>query len=120
MNIETILENGRKIAVITSDEPLLTDAESALDLIMAARYEAQADRIILRREHIAEKFFVPSGGLTGDVLKKFINYQAKLAVIGDFSRVTSQPLKDFIRECNKGKDIFFVETIETAVRKLSK
>lgn len=120
MTVETIVENGRKIAVITADEPLLTDAESALDLIMAARYEAQADRVILYKETVAEKFFILSSGLAGEILQKFINYQAKLAIIGDYSRYTSKPLKDFIRESNKGKDVFFVETLETAVRKLGK
>ena len=39
---------------------------------------------------------------------------------GDFTKYTSKPLKDFIYESNKGKDIFFVPTKEEAIIKLCK
>lgn len=38
----------------------------------------------------------------------------------DYSRYTSKPLKDFIYESSKGKDIFFVETLEQALDFLTK
>ena len=50
-------------------------------------------------------------------MQKFINYR-KIAIVGDFSEYTSKPLKDFIFESNKGNSIFFVPTLEEAVRKL--
>ena len=43
----------------------------------------------------------------------------KLAIIGDFSKYDSKALRDFIYECNSGKDIFFVED-ETMALKLLK
>ena len=51
-------------------------------------------------------------------MQKFINYQIKFAIYGDFSKYTSKPLKDFIYESNHGKDIFFVENKEQAIDKL--
>ena len=68
---------------------------------------------------ITEDFFVLSSGLAGEVLQKYINYGGKIAIYGDFSRYTSKPLKDFIYESNKGKDVFFVATKEEAVQKLA-
>ena len=53
-------------------------------------------------------------------LQKFINYQIKFAVYGDYSKYTSKPLKDFIYESNNGKDIFFVKDTDEAVKMLSK
>ncbi|HIS86126.1 MAG TPA: DUF4180 domain-containing protein, partial [Candidatus Faecivicinus avistercoris] len=44
----------------------------------------------------------------------------KIAIYGDFSHYTSKPLKDFIYESNKGKDVFFVATKEEAIQKISK
>ena len=48
-----------------------------------------------------------------------MNYHVKMAVYGDYSQYTSKPLKDFIYESNHGKDFFFVETKEEAVRRLA-
>lgn len=55
-----------------------------------------------------------------EILQKFINYQFKFAIVGDFSGYTSKPLKDFIYESNKGRDIFFVSSEEDAIEKLSR
>lgn len=39
--------------------------------------------------------------------------------MGDFSIYTSKSLKDFIYECNKGKNIFFTSDVEQAIKRLS-
>ena len=59
-------------------------------------------------------------GLAGEILQKFVNYRLKVAIVGDYSRYTSKPLHDFIRESNRGRDVFFVSTIEDAVELLTK
>ena len=64
--------------------------------------------------------FVLSTRIAGEILQKFINYQFKFAIVGDFSGYTSKPLKDFIYESNKGRDIFFVSSEEDAIEKLSR
>lgn len=106
MHLKTFEQNGRVIALIDSDQPLITDAASALGLLADVRYETGADRIALNRQALSESFFILSTCLAGEVLQKFINYHAKLAVYGDFSEYTSKPLRDFIRESNRGNDIF--------------
>ncbi|HGD4000232.1 MULTISPECIES: DUF4180 domain-containing protein [Bacillota] len=40
-------------------------------------------------------------------------------IVGDFSIYTSKSLKDFIYECNKGKNIFFTSDVEQAIKRLS-
>jgi hypothetical protein len=82
-------------------------------------YETGCDRMVMAKSAIAEDFFILSTRLAGDILQKFINYQTKLAIVGDFSRYTSKPLKDFIYESNHGKDIFFVSSEDEAIEKLS-
>lgn len=119
MNIEHITQNGVSIAVISGPEKLITSASSALDLAMTARYETGADRIAMEKSAIAEDFFVLSTGMAGEILQKFINYHIKAAIWGDYSRYTSKPLRDFIYESNHGRDFFFVETREEAVRRLA-
>ncbi|MDP4119672.1 MAG: DUF4180 domain-containing protein [Bacillota bacterium] len=119
MNIKTIEMNGLKIAVVNSSEKLILNAQSALDFMMTVRYETGSTNIVVYKEALAEDFFILSSRLAGEVLQKFINYHTKLAIIGDFSNYESKPLKDFIYESNKGKDIFFVSSEEEAIKKLS-
>ena len=119
MRIEYIKENGVTIAVVTGEEKVVTDAASALELAMSAKYETGADRLAIDKRVIAEDFFILSTGMAGEILQKFINYHVKAAIWGDYARYTSKPLKDFIYESNKGRDFFFVETQEEALRKLA-
>lgn len=119
MQIESIQENGVQIAVVTGEEKLITDTASALELALSARYETGADRIAIDKNVIAEEFFILSTGMAGEILQKFINYHIKAAIWGDYSRYTSKPLRDFIYESNHGRDFFFVETKEEAVRRLA-
>lgn len=119
MTIRTIENLGTPVAVVESQELLLTDLQSALDLLMTVRHESGCDRMVLPKSAIVEDFFVLSTCLAGEVLQKFINYQTKLAIYGDFSHYTSKPLRDFIRESNRGKDIFFLATQQEAVEQLA-
>ena len=119
MSITGINENGIQLAVVSGEEKIITDVQSALDLAMTARYETGADRIVIDKHAITEEFFILSSGLAGEVLQKFINYHVKAAIWGDYSRYTSKPLRDFIYESNQGRDIFFTATREDAIRKLA-
>jgi len=115
MNIE--IKNG--IAFIHSNEIIITDAQSALDLIATVRYEVDCDYIAIPKSAVNEDFFMLSTGVAGEILQKFVNYQVKLAIIGDYSKYTSKPLRDFIYESNNGSHIFFVATEDEAVERLS-
>lgn len=117
MNIEH-LENT-DIAVISSDEKLIVDVQSALDLVMTVKYETGDTKIIISKSAVCEEFFILNSGMAGEILQKFINYHVKIAIYGDYSQYTSKPLKDFIYESNNGNDFFFVSTKEEAIQKLT-
>lgn len=120
MKIRKIEKNGIICAVVQSSEKVITDAQSALDLLMTAKYEAGTKNIAIGKELIAEDFFVLSTGLAGEILQKYINYGGRIAIYGDFSHYTSKPLKDFIYESNKGHDVFFLQTEAEAVDMLTR
>ena len=107
------------IAAVSGDEKIVTDVQSALDLMMRDKYETGAARIAIDKSLICEDFFILSSGVAGEVLQKFINYHVKAAVYGDYSHYTSKPLRDFIYESNNGRDFFFVAAREEAVEKLA-
>lgn len=119
MKTEVIKKNNTKIAVVSSDELLITDVQTALDLIMTVSYETGCTNIAVNKEAIVNDFFVLSTCLAGEILQKFINYGVRFAIYGDFSKYTSKPLKGFMYESNKGKDIYFQPTVSLAVDKLA-
>jgi hypothetical protein len=118
MNIKKITTSGKDIAVVNSDEIIISDVKSALDFMMSVNYETGSHSIVINKEALTPDFFVLSTRIAGEILQKFITYQFKFAIVGDFSGYTSKPLKDFIYESNNGRDIFFVSSEEDAIKKL--
>ncbi len=119
MKIEKITYKNTEIAHIKSEEPIITDAQSAIDLMMTANYEAGTKNIAISKDLIVNEFFILSSGLAGEILQKFINYKFRIAIYGDYSKYTSKPLKEFIYESNSGRDVFFTENLQTALEILS-
>lgn len=119
MKTEVVKRNETKIAVVSSDELLITDVQSALDLIMTVKYETGCTNIAVNKEAVTEDFFVLSTCLAGEILQKYINYGVRFAIYGDFTKYMSKALKDFMYESNKGKDFYFQPTASFAVDKLS-
>lgn len=107
-------------AVVCSEAPIITDAQSALDLIAEAGFVHHVRKIVLDQTAVSEDFFRLSTGLAGEVVQKFVNYHCQLAIVGDFSHYTSQPLQDYIRECNKGRHVFFVSSCEEALERFGR
>ncbi|MCX7921091.1 MAG: DUF4180 domain-containing protein [Clostridia bacterium] len=119
MNI-TIEGINKNIAYVQSESLIITNPQSALDLMATVKYEAGCSRIIIDKTAIVEDFFKLSTRLAGEILQKYTNYNIKLAIVGGYSVYTSKPLKDFIYESNNGKDFFFVSTVSEAVERLSR
>ena len=90
MKTEVIKKNNIKVAVVSSDELLITDVQSALDLIMTVKYETDCTNIAINKEAVVKDFFVLSTCLAGEIMQKF-----------------------------KGKDMYFQPTASLAVDKLS-
>lgn len=119
MKKNIIQKNGFNVAVIYCDELIITDTQSALDLITTIDYNDDCQRIAINKEAIIEDFYKLSTGIAGEILQKFVNYRKKIAIIGDFGTYTSKPLKDFIYECNQGNAVFFTSDEQSAINKLT-
>ena len=118
MTLKKITENGISCAVVESSEVVITDAQSAMDILISAKYELDTKNIVIDKKLITEDFFILSRGVAGEILQKYVNYGGRIAIYGDYSHYTSKPLKDFIYESNKGRDVFFVATQEEDIELL--
>lgn len=120
MKFIKVEKNGAICACVNSDSVVITDVQSAIDVLMSAKYEIGTKNIVIAKELVCDSFFVLSSGLAGEILQKYINYEGRIAIFGDYSGYTSKPLHDFIYESNKGKDVFFVATKEKAIEMLTR
>jgi hypothetical protein len=114
MNIR--IENN--IAIVHSNEVIIADAQSALDVIASVYYKHNITKIAIDKAAITEDFFRLSTGLAGDVVQKFVNYRFRVAIVGDFSGYTSKPLRDYMYECNNGRHLYFVADEKEAIERL--
>lgn len=116
------VKNGSRAAIVDAGELVMNDVQSALDLIATVSHEHNCDKIIVFKESICDDFFDLRTCLAGEILQKYSTYGARLAIVGDFDTLAenSRSLRDFIRECNRGSQIFFVPTKEEALERLHK
>jgi hypothetical protein len=113
------IPGNREIAELKEEKFIISQAQDALDLMADVGVNG-CNRIILQEMNFHPDFFDLKTRLAGEILQKFSNYHVKLAIIGDFSKYTSKSMQDFIRESNKGNTVYFLETIDSAISKLSK
>ena len=92
-----------------------------LDIMASVSYSENFDKLgmIIHKDSLGEKFFDLKTKFAGEILQKFSNYNVALAIAGDFSQYTSKSLKDFIRECNRGRQVFFVKDEDAGLNRFS-
>jgi hypothetical protein len=105
-NIHTI--SGKEVVEVIADEVLIKNVQDALDLM------ANIGRDLIMHKHNFDPHFFDLGtGLAGEILQKFTNYRVRLAIIGDFDRV-SKNFQAFIDESNQHGQYLFVSSLNEA------
>jgi Domain of unknown function (DUF4180) len=89
MQVETIQINQLKIAELLSDEILITNARSGLNLLVDLYYQ-EFDGIILHEKNIVSDFFDLKTGIAGELLQKFSNYKMRLSIVGDLQNIRAR------------------------------
>ncbi|MBO9591430.1 MAG: DUF4180 domain-containing protein [Niabella sp.] len=119
MEIIAHTRNHRIVAEIKSREIYLKEAEDGVDLIGNIYYQGY-DTVILHAHNITPAFFDLRTKLAGEILQKFTNYQVRVAIIGNWSNIASNSLHNFIRESNAGRQVYFTDTIDNTLEKLTR
>lgn len=114
---EIAVSGGVPVLRCAVDAPLLDGEQAALDLIGDAL--GRAELVVVPVARIAPAFFSLATGVAGAVVQKFVNYRLRLVVVGDVGEyvAASTALRDFVRECNRGTQTWFVaDETELAAR----
>ncbi len=109
--------SGQVIAELTDETEKIVEVGDILDMI-AEIGQNDCGALIIRDSALNKDFFDLKTGFAGEILQKFSNYRVRLAITGDFSKYPGKSLNDFIRECNRGNQIFFVPSAGEALIRL--
>jgi hypothetical protein len=111
---------GKTVLVCPDDGPSIASERDAMDLI-ALSFGRDIFAIAISAGRFDPAFFQLSSGVLGAVTQKFVNYQCHLAIVGDIAahEAKSAPFRDFVRETNKGRHIWFLPDREALARKLA-
>ena len=118
MEIEMLNTGQTQIAWLRTLEMEVLSVEDVFDLLMNARYQG-ALGLILSEANLSPDFFELESGMAGEILQKFSTYDMRLAIVGDFNKVSRRSLRDFIYESNKIGRINFVGSLDEAIDALS-
>ncbi|SEC21219.1 protein of unknown function [Rhizobiales bacterium GAS188] len=113
--------HGVRVLVCADTGPQLAN-EGDANTFLSLAWEQNANLVAIPVLRLADDFFRLRTGLAGQVIQKFVNYRLRLAVVGDIDRWAAQsaPLRDFVSEANRGRDLWFVASIaELETRLLS-
>ncbi len=102
------------VAEVAANEMLLAVTEDVNDLLGNAYYQG-FDGMIISADKISPRFFDLKTRLAGEILQKFSAFRMRLAIVGNFSTFTSESLKSFVYESNRGSLIHFSPTTADAV-----
>lgn len=97
------------VLICDADGPKLCNARDANDLLSTA-FEHNATLVAIPVERLSDDFFRLGTRLAGEVVQKFVNYNVRLAIVGDITQhiAGSKALHDFVYEANRGQHLWFV------------
>ncbi|MCX2950232.1 DUF4180 domain-containing protein [Lentzea sp. NEAU-D7] len=101
--------HGATVLMCAEDGPLITDEQSAVDLI-GTLWGQDVGWLVLPVARLSEDFLVLRTRVAGAVVQKFQQYGFAVAVVGDISEqvAASTALRDFVYESNRGRQLWFV------------
>lgn len=104
---------NHRLLLVDGEGPVLSRTQGLLDLIQEA-FAQKASVLVVPVSRLDPAFFQLRSGLAGEFVQKIVNYQLKLAIVGDISAhvAASDALRDFVKEANRGQTIFFVSHLE--------
>jgi hypothetical protein len=111
---------GERIFECATEGALLRDERDAVELIRAASGH-RAGMIVIPAERLDGSIFRLKTGIAGAMLQKFVTYQFRVAILGDISEhlKESSALKDFVRECNRGSQFWFLANRDQLEQRLN-
>ena len=111
---------GTPVWLCDPDGPLLDGERAATDII-GDTFGSGVELVVIPVQRLGPGFLTLSTRLAGEVIQKFVNYRLRLAIVGDITTAVtaSDALRDFVRESNRGRHVWFVADMAELEAKLT-
>jgi Domain of unknown function (DUF4180) len=113
--------HGVSVLECVPDGTKLRAYSDAVDLV-GKSFENRATLLVIPVECLDDDFFRLNTRIAGELIQKFVQYQRRVAIVGDISRylAESAALRAFVAESNRGKDLWFVASLDEPDRRLER
>jgi hypothetical protein len=120
--IPTAVEDhgGARILVV-GGRAHFADIGGHVNGLITEAWSQNVPTIAIPVECLPEDFFLLRSGVAVSISQKLVNYRITVAFVGNIADklLDSQPLGDFIRDCNRGRWIWFVEDMRELATRLA-
>lgn len=112
---------GAKVFVCPDEGPCFADYANLTGLIGDLFGAGGVRLVAIPLARLGPDFLRLSSGVAGEILQKLVNYRFQVAVVGDVSAAAAEsgPLRDFVRESNRGTTVWFVDDLAALEAKLA-
>jgi len=107
---DTVIElGGVRVLLCDANGEKLRSERDAIDIVGAALSE-RCKLVVLPVERLDDAFFSLKTRIAGEIIQKFVNYELRLAIIGDIARhvEASTALRDFVFETNRSNQVWIL------------
>ena len=110
-----------RLLEVPAEGPPFSGPQDVVDIIGEA-FGARPDWIVIPLARLGDGVLDLKTRLLGEMLQKFVTYGFRVALVGDVSHViaTSKPFADFVRETNRGTQIWFVPSRAALLEKIER
>lgn len=120
MNVQSYELHGMRVVELPKIGDQFRNDRDAIEIISeAAAY--QAELIVIPVERLSDDFFQLKTRVAGEILQKFVTYRKRVVILGDISEHLndSSALRDFVYECNLGRQVWFMRSVSELEQKLT-
>ena len=113
--------HGVRVLECVPDGAKLQTYNDAVELI-GKSFENLATLIVIPVECLDDEFFQLKTRIAGELIQKFVQYRRRLVIVGDISGFLAQSsaLRAFVNESNRGKEVWFLASLEDLNNRLER
>ncbi len=110
-----------QLIYVCADQGSSFAEDHALSGLIGDLFSSGSRFVAIPIERLGPDFLRLSSGLAGAILRKLVNYQFQVAIVGDVSEAqcASEPLAAFVCESNRGQTVWFVNDLTVLEAKLA-
>lgn len=113
-------DHGPLRILVVGEDARFADIRSHVNDLITEAWAQHVSTIAIPIGCLPEDFFQLRSGVAVAMSQKLVNYRITVAFVGDIADkvLDSQPLGDFIRDCNRGRWIWFVTDMRELTSRL--